>query len=60
MKKRMEAIIVTVKDDGHIVIENDVLEENANVCLHVDQVDTLIKWLKEAKAKALKRPKSVV
>jgi len=56
----MEAIIVTVKDDGHIVIENDVLEENANVCLHVDQVDTLIKWLKEAKAKALKRPKSVV
>jgi len=59
MKKRMEAISVTIEDDNEIVIQGHYdLEESAKVYLHVDQVDTLVKWLKEAKDKALKAPKS--
>lgn len=55
----MEAISVTIEDDNEIVIQGHYdLEESAKVYLHVDQVDTLVKWLKEAKDKALKAPKS--
>jgi hypothetical protein len=55
MKKRMEAVTVTVTDDNHISIANDNYGgEDTPVVVTPEQVDTLIKWLKEAKAKALK------
>jgi hypothetical protein len=51
MQKRMEAINIRTLDDGFIEISSDDYGEGQQqISIPVEQIDTVIKWLQEAKA----------
>lgn len=50
MKKEMLNVIVTADDEKIVITQPYSMGDDGIVELHPDQVDTLIKWLKEAKA----------
>ena len=59
MEKRMEEVTVSVSDSDHVCIKVDDYGAGEQVItFHPDQVDLLIQWLKEAKAKALSNAKA--
>lgn len=51
MKKRLEALEVETGKDGEIrLVQQQGIDELDTVIIHVDQVDILIQWLRDAKA----------
>lgn len=56
MKRIMREISVGINDDGMILIESPDLDPQLfnSIEISPDQVDTICKWLKEAKEELLK------
>ncbi len=53
----MDSIEVFVSKVNHVVIKQDsaLRHETEHVMIHSDQVDTVIRWLQQAKAEALEK-----
>jgi hypothetical protein len=59
MRKKMEEVEVAVQDDGSIFITQPMHgNDDAIVSISPEQVDTLVKWLKEAEKEALEMRKN--
>jgi len=55
MKKRMEALTVETSDDSVIISQDDYGEGSNNISIPCEQIDTLIKWLQDAKIELEKK-----
>ena len=53
--RSMDAVEVYVSQGHMVVIKQDsaMLQETSHITLHPDQIETVIRWLQEAKAEAL-------
>ncbi len=54
MNRYMEQVEVSVSDNGFVLISQSGGGDDVAIALHPDQVDTVIKWLQEAKEEAIK------
>ena len=55
MKKRMEALTVETNNDSVTISQDDYGDGPDNISIPYEQIDTLIKWLQDAKVELEKK-----
>lgn len=57
MERAMDAIEVYCSEAGMVVIKQDsaMVQDTSFVAIHPDQIETVIRWLQEAKAELISR-----
>jgi hypothetical protein len=57
MKKTMYDVSVTSQDDVIYIEQPSIDDQNESVMLHPEQIDLVVRWLKEAKNEIIKKRK---